>query len=688
MAKKKSLAEIEFRKKAESRLKKSKAEKQVSSDKEPVRLIHELQVHQIELELQNEELRMQRDKAEEATQKYSDLYSEIYDFTPIAYFSFTPDGEIREVNLKACELLGIERSKLLNRNFRFFLTSDSRLIFSGFLRDVFSDLTRKKCEIEIIRNNTPVYAIMEGAVSENEDRCLAMVSDITEKKIAEAALKKSEKRLHSLLVASSELLYSMNSDWSEMLQLNSKGFLTNTEKPNKNWFRDYIPQSDQAVVLAAIHEAITGKSVFELEHRVNQANGSVGWVYSRAIPILDTNSEIIEWFGAASNISERKEAEERLIKKQNQLRKAKLALQRSRKKLTLALENGKIGLWEWNVSRNITKWDRRMEEMFGLEPGTFDGKLSTFENLVHEDDLPQIRISMEKALSEGSSMQLVYRTKERDGRSNYIMSTAIIRKDKFNRPETVIGVCFDVTKIQEGAEKHIVKLNEELLRSNTDLRQFAYIASHDLQEPLRMVSSFVQMLQKRYEDKLDDDGKEYINYAVEGAKRMYELLNGLLAYSRVQTREQEFSRTDMTEVVKKVKDNLSLVISESNAEIQCGELPVVVADENQVVQVMQNLIENGIKFSKGRPKIRITGEYNNSEHLIRVSDEGIGIEPQYHERIFRIFQRLHSTADYRGTGIGLAICKRIIERHGGRIWVESTPGQGSAFCFTLPRKQV
>jgi two-component system, chemotaxis family, sensor kinase Cph1 len=686
MTKRKSPTEIEFRKRAESRLKGSRVEKQVSSNSDPVRLLHDLQVHQIELELQNEELRMQRDRAEEATQKYSELYSEIYDFTPVAYFSFSKDGEIREANLKACELLGVERSKLLNRNFKFFLTADSRQVFSWFLRDVFSDLTRKKCEVQIIRNNISAYAIMEGAVSEKEDRCLAMVSDITELKKAEEALKLSEKRLHSLLVASSELLYSMNSDWSEMLQLNSRGFLPNTEKPNQNWLYDYIPVADHTLVISKINEAIREKGVFELQHRVNLADGSVGWVYSRAIPILDTKGEIIEWFGTASNISVRKEAEERLIRKQNQLTKAKLALQRSQKKLTLALENGKIGLWEWNVVKNITTWDRRMEEMFGLEPGTFDGKLSTFENLVHEDDLPQMRITMEKALSEGSSMQMVYRTKERDGKSNYIMSTAIVRKDKFNRPASVIGVCFDVTKIQEGAEKHIVKINEDLLRSNNDLRQFAYIASHDLQEPLRMVSSFVQMLQKRYEDKLDDDGKEYIKYAVEGAKRMYELLNGLLAYSRVQTREHEFSSIDMKEVVKKVTDNLSLVISESKAEVYYDDLPVVIADENQIVQVMQNLIENGIKFSKGKPKIRISGsEYNNYEHLIKVADEGIGIEPQYHERIFRIFQRLHLASDYKGTGIGLAICKRIIERHGGRIWVESAPGKGSAFCFTLPK---
>ena len=521
----------------------------------------------------------------------------------------------------------------------------------------------------------------------SESRLSKKSKDITELKQAEMALLKSEQRLQSLIAASSELLYRMNPDWSEMLELNGKGFLTNTEESDKNWLRGYIPPTDQPGVIGVIQDAIRKKAVFELEHRVNQANGSVGWVHSRAIPILDTNGEITEWFGTASNITERKEAEERLYRKQNQLRKAKLALQRSKKKLTLALENGKIGFWEWDVVRNITTWDRRMEEMFGLKPGTFDGKLSTLENLVHEDDLCQMRIKMEKALAEESFMEAVYRTKERNGKSNYIMSKAVIIRDRMNRPVNVTGVCFDVTRIQEGAEKHIVKLNEELLRSNNDLRQFAYIASHDLQEPLRMVASYVQMLQKRYEDKLDDEGREYIKFAVEGSKRMYDLLNGLLAYSRVHTKEHELSKTDMNEVLEKVKRNLNIVISESDAEIISDHLPVVDADESQIAQVMQNLIENGIKFSPGKPKIIITGsENNNTEHLIRVSDDGIGIEPNYHERIFKIFQRLHLTTDYKGTGIGLAICKRIIERHGGKIWVESNPGRGSAFCFTLPKK--
>ncbi len=156
-------------------------------------------------------------------------------------------------------------------------------------------------------------------------------------------------------------------------------------------------------------------------------------------------------------------------------------------------------------------------------------------------------------------------------------------------------------------------------------------------------------------------------------------------HTRVHTREHEFTKTDMKEVVERVKNNLGLIISESDAEISCDVLPVVLADDNQMIQVMQNLVENGIKFNTGKPRISITSEMNDSsEYLIKVSDNGIGIDSQYHERIFRIFQRLHQSADYKGTGIGLAICKRIIERHGGRIWVESTPGKGSTFFFTIP----
>jgi light-regulated signal transduction histidine kinase (bacteriophytochrome) len=247
------------------------------------------------------------------------------------------------------------------------------------------------------------------------------------------------------------------------------------------------------------------------------------------------------------------------------------------------------------------------------------------------------------------------------------------------------GVFFDVTSMKKGTEQVLIKLNEELLRSNRDLQQFAYVASHDLQEPLRMVSSFTQMLMLRYEDKLDEDGKEFIRYAVDGCKRMYDLLNALLAYSRVQTKGKEFVKVDLENVIEKVLQNLSLRISERNALIYKTDLPVLYADENQMIQLIQNLIDNSQKVSNENPKIHISSRSDNYEHIISVTDEGVGISEEYHERVFKIFQRLVTRQEYEGTGIGLAICKRIVERHGGKIWIDSKPGKGSTFHFSIPK---
>jgi PAS domain S-box-containing protein len=239
----------------------------------------------------------------------------------------------------------------------------------------------------------------------------------------------------------------------------------------------------------------------------------------------------------------------------------------------------------------------------------------------------------------------------------------------------------------QATTQNLMKLNEEFLRSNKDLENFAYIASHDLQEPLRMVSSFSQLLEKKYEDKLDKDAHEYIYFVVDGARRMQELLNGLLSYSRIQTKGSIFNPVNLNQVLSKVQSNLELIIKERGAIINAGDLPEVFADEVQMIQVFQNLILNSIKFCESSPRIFISSKTEEHNYTISLADNGIGIEPQYSQRIFLIFQRLHSREKYEGTGIGLAICKRIIERHGGTIWVESEPGKGSTFSFTIPRKR-
>ena len=235
------------------------------------------------------------------------------------------------------------------------------------------------------------------------------------------------------------------------------------------------------------------------------------------------------------------------------------------------------------------------------------------------------------------------------------------------------------------AEEKMAQYAGELKRSNAELEQFAYVASHDLQEPLRMVASFTQLLAKRYQGKLDEDADEFIGFAVDGANRMQMLINDLLAFSRVETRGKPLEPTDCEAVLSHTLADLAAMVQETRAVVTHDPLPTVPADAVQMGQIFQNLLINALKF-KGRetPKVHISARWQGGEWIFGVQDNGIGIDPQHQERIFAIFQRLHRREDFPGTGLGLALCKKIAERHGGRIWVESEPGRGSTFYFTIP----
>ncbi len=244
----------------------------------------------------------------------------------------------------------------------------------------------------------------------------------------------------------------------------------------------------------------------------------------------------------------------------------------------------------------------------------------------------------------------------------------------------------EVTERQKAQEQQR-KLMAELDRSNTELEQFAYVASHDLQEPLRVVVSYLQLLERRYQGQLGEDADKFISRAVGAANRMKGLINDLLTYSRVTRRGNPFKATDLGNVLDGVLANLQVAIAESEAIITHDPLPVVRADAAQMAQLMQNLIGNAIKFRGDEPPaIHVGAQSQDNTWVVSVLDNGIGIDPEYAERIFVIFQRLHTRQEYEGTGIGLAVCKRIVERHDGRIWAESQPGQGSVFYFTLPNR--
>ncbi len=248
------------------------------------------------------------------------------------------------------------------------------------------------------------------------------------------------------------------------------------------------------------------------------------------------------------------------------------------------------------------------------------------------------------------------------------------------------------------AEAALEVTTVKLQHSNDELEHFASVASHDLQEPLRMVSSFLQLLQRRYADQLDETADEYIAYAVDGAKRMQVLIQNLLAYSRVDSRANPFEPVQVGELVQHVKEDLSVAIEEHSASVTVDDLPTVMADSTQLRQVFQNLIGNALKFNgETAPAVHVSAE--RTDHVLDdepspagwrfgISDNGIGIAPEHAERIFEIFQRLHTRDEYEGTGIGLAMCKKIVERHGGRIWFDSEPGTGTTFYFTLPSRSA
>ncbi len=272
----------------------------------------------------------------------------------------------------------------------------------------------------------------------------------------------------------------------------------------------------------------------------------------------------------------------------------------------------------------------------------------------------------------------------KDGsRADLLVSVGRLLSVKRKAIGTVVTMT-DVTD-RRRAEEALRRSAQELARSNADLQQFASVASHDLQEPLRTVSGFVQLLQQKYGDRLDAEAKTFIHYALEGVQRMETLIRDLLAYSRIRTRAKEAAPTDAAAALSVALGNLHASIAESAAEISCGELPIVRADASQLVQLFQNLLGNAVKFrAEAPPKIEATACRDGDFWRFSVRDNGIGIDPKFHGTVFEPFRSLHTKTKYPGSGIGLATCKKIVERHGGRIWVESKLGEGATFHFTLP----
>ncbi|HEY9363275.1 MAG TPA: ATP-binding protein [Chitinophagaceae bacterium] len=376
------------------------------------------------------------------------------------------------------------------------------------------------------------------------------------------------------------------------------------------------------------------------------------------------------------DITESKKYLQELIKREAQLANAQ--------------QIAKLANWEWDITRGPVNPSPQMLNLLCL-PAGLALTPETFFNCIYPEDRQQFKRELNAALANGTNLNSEFSILN-DGEPKYMHIFSRIVVDKYGHPSGFNGTIQDVTILKK-SEAMLKQLNRnleqralELRASNTELERFAFVASHDLQEPLRMVTSFLSLLEEETQGTLNEDSLQYIQFAINGAERMKKLIDALLEYSRLGATKEAVTAVDCNQVIASVKKLLTLKIQESNAILHVANLPVIMGIDSQIQQLFQNLVSNALKYQdKITPRVEVSYSENPDHWLFQIKDNGIGFDTKYAEKIFIIFQRLHEKSEYSGTGIGLAICKKIVEKHGGKIWVESTIGQGSSFYFTWPK---
>ncbi len=423
---------------------------------------------------------------------------------------------------------------------------------------------------------------------------------------------------------------------------------------------------------------VTGRPVYDIRHTIEWPDGRCIYLSINAAPLRNERNEIDGVVSIVEDVTEQVLAQ-----------KALQDSQRFVTRINNAMPSG-LYIYDLDERRNVYV-NRRATELLQYSSEELERMESDLgATLFHPADMPKIIAHHSRLRQAGDEdiLEIEYRIRTGEGKWRWFRSRDVVfNRDDNGRPHQVLGAAVDITEYRR-TEQELRQVAWELARSNADLEQFAYVASHDLQEPLRMISSYLQLLAQRYQDKLDANAREYIDYAVNGAGRMQRMINDLLAYARVDTHGKPFEPISAESILNQVIANLQIAVQESGGVITHDPLPTLLADPVQLLQVFQNLLSNALKFrTNRRPEIHVSAVQKDKEWLFAVSDNGPGLNPQDGDRIFRIFQRLHTWDEYPGSGIGLALCKKIVERHGGRIWVESRPGEGSTFYFTVPLEE-
>jgi PAS domain S-box-containing protein len=610
----------------------------------------------------------------ESEKKYHTLVNNI---TLGVYRSISEgDGRFLEVNPAMERITGYSREELLRLPYKslFFDPAERERALETWAKELKFSQTlywkRKdgtsmlvQCTTNVIRDNAKNILFYDS-----------VVEDITERKRAEAEILIRQEQLLKFASQVPGMLYQF------MRRPNGTYCVPFTNEAIRDMFgcspddvkNDFSPiarvilPEDLPKVIASIEYSANNLKPWQCEYRVQLEGHPVHTLLGHSVPEKQADGSII-WYGFNTDITERKQAE--------------IAILESGERFRGFIDSATDGFSLWDKDLRLIEINRVAMERYGYtNKQAILGQ--SHASVMPVSDEPQYIELLRGVIRTGNPLLIEDATVQTPRGNRHIS----VRAFKVSDGLGLIGT--DITR-RIITERKLAEQARELERSNQELQQFAYVVSHDLQEPLRMVSSYVKLLEKRYKDKLDSDANEFIGYAVEGAQRMHNMIQDILKYSRVTTQAKTYELVNSETLLVEVLANLRVSIEENHAVVTHDRLPAVKAEKAQLGQVFQNLIGNAIKFqAKDRePRIHIGAERKDSGWLFSVRDNGIGIEPQYRDKIFSIFQRLHRREKYPGTGIGLAICKKIVELHGGRIWVESEPGKGSTFFFTLPEKE-
>ncbi len=610
-------------------------------------------------------------------------YRSLFETTSAGVAVIDLKGEVVLVNEALCNMVGYSEKELIGWNFADFLYPED----STQLLGLFTEALIGKNEHPAIEFRTThkdghtiwLYSSPTPLVHENETIGFsAIMHDITERKRMEEALRESEARFSGVLKNSLDMIYRLNLKTGryEYISPASERILGYTPEEamqhSLEETRDTIHPEDIQKIDENVIELLAsrGDATARIEYRIKHKELGYRWMSDSRSVIYDSANMPVAIVGSLRDITESRLVQEALRQREQDY----LILLESTHDSIVVVDGETL---------KVVYGNRRSSLMFGFDPVLQDGVGTNLLDFIHPEDREKAIKGFEEDLYQRERRQRYdVRVKMKDGREIWV--SALATRIEFRGRVAVLLSLKDVTQTRLAEEK-LKQTMADLTRSNTELERFAYVASHDLQEPLRMVASYTQLLARRYRGKLDSDADEFIGYAVDGATRMQQLINALLDYSRVGTRGKPFEPTSCEEILNQATTNLQAAIEENGAMLTHDHLPTVMADATQMLQLFQNLIGNAIKFhSEKKPRVHIGAERNGTEWIFSVRDNGIGIDPQYFDRIFVIFNRLHNRQEYPGTGIGLTICKKIIERHKGRIWVESQPGHGATFYFTMP----